>query len=280
MNKGNNKVKTIKIAFISLLMIVTCFAEGKAQDTSNEKTNAGGAQNGLFLSYGQAYNLKLDQTYSRLAKNGLNHLFYLGYRHLNDNRIIGAESSFMMGNLNTDGNDVNIINDYAGNLKVEYLRRIKKINVDHLSVYAGGNINFRGDFWFPGSSDLRYAWDFNLGAGLAAAAIYKFNPKLSIQYDLSVSLLGVLWRSHNNGQQLTTEEIQLEKGLIASAFETPRFSHTFNTLYLDNSFRLFYNFSNNVGIYYHFILSYRNIQQPLVKKGYESNNSIGLVFKF
>lgn len=231
----------------------------------------------FFFAYGQAYNLKLDRTYSRLAKNGFNHLFNLEYENLNNNRVIDIQSSFMIGTLKTKGNNVNFIDNYAGNLKLRYL---KKIDINNLSVYAGGNINFGGDVWFPQDSELRYAWDINLGTGLATSLRYKINPKLSFQYDLDIFLLGILWRSHNNGQQLITEEIQLEKGFIASAFETPRFSHIFNTLYIDNSFKLFYAVSDKMDIYYNFILLYENIEQPLVKKGYEFNNSIGIAYKF
>jgi hypothetical protein len=234
----------------------------------------------LFFAYGQAYNLKLDRTYSRLAKNGFNHLFNLGYEKLNNNRVIDIEGSFMIGTLKTKGNNINVINDYTGNLKLRYLIEIKKIDINNLSVYAGGNINFGVDIWFPQNSELRYAWDINLGTGLATSIRYKINPKLSFQYDLDISLLGILWRSHNNGQQLITEEIQLEKGFIASAFETQRFYNIFNTLYIDNSFKLFYAVSDKIDIYYNFILLYENIEKPLVKKGYEFNNAIGIAYKF
>ena len=271
----------MKTIFITLLMILSYSFGVFAQDIpkNNTRTNTVSSKS-LYFAYGQAYNLKLDRTYSRLAKNGFNHLFNLGYENLNNNRIINIEGGFMIGTLKTKGNNINFIDDYSGNLKVRYLKKIKKIDINNLSVYAGGNINFRGEVWFPQGSELRYGWDINLGIGLATSVRYKINPKLSFQYDLDISLLGILWRSHNNGQQLITEEIQLEKGMIASVFETPRFSHIFNTLYIDNSFKLFYAVSDKIDIYYNFILSYTHIKQPLVKKGYEFNNAIGITYKF
>jgi len=268
-------VKCISVPIITMLFSFGIFAQNIIVKKSDIITVSK-----LFFAYGQAYNLKLDRTYSRLAKNGFSHIFNLGYENLNNNRVINIQGSFLIGTLKTKGNNVNVINDYAGNLKLRYLKEIKKINVNNLSVYVGGNINFGGDIWFPQDSELRYAWDINLGVGLATSLRYKINPKLFFQYDLDISLLGILWRSHNNGQQLITEEIQLEKGFIASAFETPRFSHIFNALYIDNAFKLFYAISDKMNIYYNFILSYEHIKQPLVKKGYEFNNAIGIAYKF
>ncbi len=265
-------MKYILVLLITMLFSFGLFAQNIIINNSDTITASK-----LYFAYGQAYNLKLDRTYSRLAKNGFNHLFNLGYENLNDNRVINIEGSFMIGTLKTKGNNINVINDYAGNLKLKYL---KKITLNNLSVYAGGSINFRGYVWFPQGSELRYAWDINLGIGLATSVRYKINPKLFFQYDLDFPLLGILWRPHNNGQQLTTEEIQLEKGVFASAFETPRFSHIFNTLYIDNSFKLFYAVLDKINIYYNFTLLYDYIKQPLVKKGYAFNNSIGITYKF
>ena len=273
--KGKIFIKYILVLLITTLFPIELFAQNFIINNSDTITASK-----LYFSYGQAYNLKLDRTYSRLAKNGFNHLYYLGYENLNNKRIIDIQNSFMIGSLKTQGNDVNTINNYAGNLKLRYLKNIKKLSKNSLSVYTGVNINFRGDVWFPKDSELRYGWDINLGIGLATLVHYKINPKLSFQYNLDISLLGVLWRSHNNGQQLITEEVQLENGLIASAFETPRFSHIFNTLYIDNSLKLFYVVSPKIDVYYNFILSYTHIKQPLIKKGYEFNNAIGIAYKF
>ncbi len=271
----------MKTIFIILLMMNPYFYGISAQDISKSNTGTDTVSSkNLFFAYGQMYNLKLDRTYSRLAKNGFNHFFNLGYENPNSNRIVSIEGGFMVGTLKTKGNNVNFIKDFAGNLKIRYLKRIKTIEIKNLSVYAGGNVNFRGDVWFPQDSELRYGWDINLGIGLATSIRYKINSNLSLRYDLDISLLGILWRSHNNGQQLVTEEIQLEKGMLASVFETPRFSHPFNTLYVDNSFKLFYSVSDKMDIYYNFILSYEYIKQPLLKKGYEFNNAIGITYKF
>jgi hypothetical protein len=236
--------------------------------------------NKIYFEYGQAYNLKLDRTYSRLAKNGFNHLFNFGYENINNNRVIDIQGCFMIGTLKTKGNTINVINDYAGNLGLKYLKKINKKKQTNLSLYIGGHIDFRGDIWFPQNNELRYGWDINLGTGFSTSLHYKINTKLKLQYDLDIPLIGVLWRSHNNGQQLITEEIQSEKGIIASAFETPRFSHVLNTLYINNSFKLFYFVSNKIDMYYNFSVSYRRIKEPLVKKGYELNNAIGIAYKF
>ena len=236
--------------------------------------------NKLYVAYGQSYNLKLDETYSRLPKNGFNHLFNLRYENQKNARVMNFQGSFMIGTLKTKGNNINIINDYAGNLKFRYLKKINNIDLSNLSVYVGGNLDFRADAWFPQNAELRYAWDINLGTGFSTSARYWINTKLTLQYDFDISLIGVLWRSHNNGQQLLTEEIQLENGIIASAFETPRFSNVINTSYIDNSFNVFYSVSKQTNIYYNFAVSYRHIKQPLIKKGYEFNNTIGIVFNF
>lgn len=273
--------RPMKAIYISLLIVILSFTGLLAQDVPKENSE-GNAINSksLFFAYGKAYNLKLDRTYSRLAKNGFNHLYSLGYSSLNNKRIITIEGNFIIGTLQTKGNSINTIYDYVGNVKFEYLKRVNKINNSRLSVYVGGNTNLRGDIWFPQDSDLRYGWDINFGTGMATSVLYRINPKLLFQYNLNISLLGILWRSHNNGQQLTTEEIQLENGILAAAFETPRFSHLFNTLYLDNSLKLFYNLSTKIDLYYNFGLSYKHIKEPLVKKGYEFNNSLGIAYKF
>ncbi len=261
---------------IFILITINLFMLGIfAQESQNPVTS-----NRLYLAYGQAYNLKLDRTYSRLAKNGFNHLLNLGYENVTNNRIVNVEGVFMIGTLKTKGNSTNVIDDYAGNLKLKYLQKINKKKVSNLSIYVGGNIDFRGDVWFPQNSELRYAWDVNLGTGFSTSLYYKINTKLRFRYELDIPLIGILWRSHNNGQQLVTEEIQLENGIIASVFETPRFSHVFNTLYIDNSFKMVYTVSNKVNIYYNLSVSYRRIKEPLVKKGYEFNNAIGVVYKF
>lgn len=261
---------------IFILMTISLFSLGLFSQNGQDITTT----NKIYFDYGQAYILKLDKTYSRLAKNGFNHFFNLEYENVNHNRVLDVQGSFMFGALKTKGNSINIINDYAGNFKLKYLKKINKINKTNLSLYLGGNINFRGDIWFPQNNELRYGWDINLGIGFSTSLRYKLNPKLTFQYDLDISIIGVLWRSHNNGQQLITEEIQLEKGIIASAFETPRFSHLFNTLYIDNSFKLFYSVSKKVDLYYNFAVSYKRIKKPLLKKGYEFNNAIGIVYKF
>lgn len=260
-------MKHILIPVTVILVSLELFSQNSIRTT---------ATNQIYFGYGQAYNLKLDNTYSRLAKNGFNHLIILAYENVKYNGILGVQGSFMFGTLKTKGNSVNIINDYAGSFALKYLKKINKTEKTNLSLYLGGNINFRGDIWFPQGSELRYGWDINLAKGFSSSLRYKTHSKLRFQYDVDVSLIGVLWRSHNNGQQLITEEIQLENGILASAFQTPRFSHVFNTLYLDNSLKLLYTLSKQTTLYFNFGLSYINIKKPLVKKGYEFDNYVGI----
>ena len=265
-----------------LVSLFSLFSSGIgliAQADTSIATSDALTQHRLFFSYGQVYFLKIDKTYSRLAKGGLNHFFNLGYAHTNAHSAIDVQGNFITGTLSSTENNANIIDNYAGGMRVKYLKGITT-KVRDLSLYLGGNVNFDGNLWFPQESRLRYAWDINLGGGLAASLRYRVNTSISLQYDFDISILGVLWRSHNNGQQLTTEEIQLEDGGVAAAFETPRFSHLFNTAYIDNSFKIFYTLLRAVDVYYNFILTYDYIKHPLVKKGYEFNNVLGVTFNF
>jgi hypothetical protein len=258
------------------IIIVSLISIGvSAQNRENSKMSKK-----LFFSYGQTYNLKLDNTYSRLAKNGFTHTLNFGFENVKSSRIIETQGGLIFGSLKTKGNNINIINDFAGNLKLRYLTKINQLNKNNLQVYVGGIFNFRGDIWFPRNSDLRYGWDINLGTGISTLLQYKINPKLIFQYHFDLPVIGVLWRSHNNGQQLVTEETQLEKGIIASAFGTPRFSNLFNTLYIGNSFKLHYSISKRVTLFYNLTISYIFIKKPLAKKGYEFSNAIGIAYKF
>ncbi len=269
----------MRIIHISLFVSISSFNVLFAQNISSEDTLSYGINSkNLLFAYGQAYNLKIDKTFSRLVKNGFNHFFYLGYTNFSKPKIISTELNFMTGTLKSRGSERNLFNNYAGNIKLEYLKNISKVSNSKLSLYIGGSINMRGEVWFP-QNLLAYGWDIDFGTAMNAVLQCKISPKLIFQYNMSVSLFGILWRSPNNGQQLTTEEIQLEKGIIAAAFEKTRFSHPFNTLYIDNSFRLFSNFSSKLNFYYHLIVSYKKINQPLIKKGYEFNNTIGLMYR-
>ena len=267
----HNKKKAILAIVVFILFSSSTMAQKDKNSILSKK---------LRFGYGLAYNIKLDRTYSRLPKNGANHLFNIEYENVNEKRIVSGHLNFMLGTLKSKGNNVNNINDYSGYLKTRYLRRINITDVPKLSFYLGANATFRSDFWFPKESQLRYGWDANLGLGLATSIRYLINHKLIIQYDTDISLIGILWRSSNNGQQLETEEVQLERGLVATAFSVPRFSHVQNTLYVDNSIKLSYTLFNKIEAYYGMELSYRYIQNPLLKKGYEWNNLIGLAYKF
>lgn len=245
------------------------------------QSNTDSTKTGQFrFAYGQVYNLKIDKTYSRLAKNGSTHYFDMGYYRINNNRVFELSANFRTGRLQTQGNDRNIILNYAGNLRFKYLKKNQKLNTDKWSLYLGGNFGFRADSWFPNNSELRYAWDIYIGAGLSTSILYKTNSKFSFKYDLDIPLIGILGRSRNNGQQLISEEVQLENGLLATGFENAFFSHPFNTLYIDNSFLLLYRASKRIVVYYNFGLLYVHLKKPLIKKGYEFNNSLGINFKF
>jgi len=264
----------MKYFFLFIIFYLSSFSIFAQNDTNTFNSNR------VYFAYGQSYNLKLDQTYSRLAKHGFIHLFQLGYEKVKNDKLFEVRGGLMIGNLKTKGNNINTIDDMSGSLRIRYLKRVERISSTNLSIYFGANIDFRGDLWFSQNSQLRYGWDINLGSGFSTSIRYKIKPKLSLQYDLDIPLIGVLWRSHNNGQQLITEEIQLEKGTIASAFETPRFSHVFNTLYLDNSLKLYYSLSSKINIYYGFSICYIHIKEPLIKKGYEINNLVGITYKY
>lgn len=133
----------------------------------------------ILFSYGRLNSLKLDQTYSRLAKHGSNPLFNLGYQNTSSTKIIGVQSVFSIGSLKTSGNNSNLISNYAANLKLKYL---KEVAFGKLSFYAGGNISFSGDVWFPKGTELRYGWDMYSGGGLAMSFIRGLNKRLFFQY--------------------------------------------------------------------------------------------------
>ncbi|MBL6669063.1 MAG: hypothetical protein ISP72_02970 [Flavobacteriaceae bacterium] len=234
----------------------------------------------LYFAYGQTYKVKLDRTFSRLAKEGFNNFYFVGIERQFNEKILNIQSVLLIGTLKTRGNRFNPLNNYAGAIKMRIMRQSKKLSKSDFSVHTGINLIGRGDVWFPQLEDLRYAWDIYLGAGWSTSIRFRISSELFIQNDFDISLLGILWRSHNNGQQLSTEEIQLENGIIAAALETPNFSHPLNTQYIDNSLKLYYVVSGKFYMYYNFNLSYSYLKLPLVKKGYELTNSIGLTYRF
>jgi len=269
---SNYKLR-FKIILLSLFFVLY-FSSAYSQSTdSQERINR------VSLNYGKTYHVKLDQTYSRLAKSGFTDYLSLDYEYLDDDRIMGVQTFFGLGELTTNNNLGSKLVSYSSGLSFRYLRRISVESLSKCSLYAGLNFGLGGELWFPDSA-LAYGWDINSGVGTAIAAIYQINSKLYFKYDFDMYLLGVLWRSNNNGQQLTTEEIQLQKGIAASAFESPRFSNTFNNLKINNSLKIAWCLSDRLEFSYVFMLAYRCIQKPLIKKGYEFNNAIGLSLKF
>lgn len=238
--------------------------------------------NKLSLSYGVLYGIKVDKVYSRLPRYGINHTANLAYEGKHKNRLIGVDIHFSTGTLGLNTSRISQLSNFAGLLSLKYLFKLapNKLKDKKTTLYAGGSMTFRGEIWFPQFALLAYGWDLNAGVGADLSIQHKFSAKLSVQYDFNIHTLGVLWRPHNNGQQLTTEKIQKDEGILAAALENPQFSHPFNALYLTNSVKIVYALSDKFEIYYNFILGYRQIKVPLVKKGYDLKNLIGLTYKF
>lgn len=261
------------------LILLLFSSQGFTQTRSGNNIAAAGSSK-LSIACGPAYSLKKDRTYSRLTKNGFNSNFIMDYEYTGAGRLSDFYGSLILGTLGTEGNDVNKLDNYSGIITFRYLWKINKLSPGILSVFAGINTSFRAEIWFPRQSFLRYGWDINTGLGGSAAVRYSFNSKLSCRYNMDIHLIGGLWRSHNNGQQLSTEEIQFERGILASAFENFFFSNIFNSLYIDNSVKLVLSASSNIDLFYDFTMGYRYIKEPLLKNGYELNNTIGISYRF
>lgn len=267
---------TFKRKFLSLLIVLLITTVYSQEEVKTEQSPA--HQRHLLLAYGQVYHLKLDQTYSRLAKRGFNHSFALGYHNLNQRHFFGGQLNFMTGKLGTKGNQINFLTNYAGGLQLWYLKKLTSWNA--LDLYLGLNLGLRGEIWFPPPDLLRYGWDINSGLGASSIVNYKIKPTLEVRYRLDLQLFGVLWRSHNNGQQLTTETIQLERGLVATAFENSYFSQPFNSFYFDQSFLLSYTIAEKWKLWYRLTIAYKQIKLPVLKKGYQFDNLIGVAYQF
>jgi len=233
----------------------------------------------IDFAYGAVYNLDLDWTYSRLAKRGFNQNINLGYFKQNNDKIFSIQATYITGSLGTKGNDVNKLTNLVTDFLVNYLIKIDRFSNDKNTVFGGISGDFRSNIWFPQFSRLRYGWDIHTGIGASIFTRHTISTKIAIEYEMDLPLIGVLWRSHNNGQQLVTEEVQLEKGTAASAFEIPRFSHVFNTIYFDNSFKMNYDLAARFVLYYNFGVSYKYINKPLVKKGFKFINLLGIKYK-
>lgn len=258
-----------------LVFLLCCTGHAQVED---ETPNSIQSARELFLAYGQVYHLKLDHTYSRLPKRGFNNSFTLGYNNSNSKRFFGGKLNFTTGQLGTKGNQVNFLTNYGGSIQFWYLKKIKTLKT--LDLFGGLNLGLRAEIWFPPSSILRYGWDISTGLGTSFSLNYKPKPKLELRYRLDLQLLGLLWRPHNNGQQLSTESIQLENGLVATAFENLHFSQPFNSLYLDHSFWVIYAFADKWKVSYQLGILYKHITPPLLKKGYRFDNLIGLIYQF
>lgn len=233
----------------------------------------------IDFAYGAAYNLELDWTYSRLAKRGFNHDVNLTYFKQSNDKLFSIEAKYMTGLLGTKGNNENKVSNLVTDFLLKYLTKIDRFSNNKRVVFGGISGDFRSNIWFPQVSRLRYGWDIHAGIGASIFTYYNISSKISIQYEMDLPFIGVLWRSHNNGQQLVTEEIQLEKGTAASAFETPRFSHLLNTIYLDNSIKVNYDLADNFDLYYNWGFSYKYIKKPLIKKGFKFINLLGIKYK-
>ncbi len=230
----------------------------------------------VFIEYGIMYHLKIDKTYSRLAKSGGSHYFSIGNSYVGNNAIRYTQFAFFMGVLDTRNNDVNKLSNFGGHANIKYLLSIPQKN-KRFNFFIGGNLGIRAEAWFPKNSYLRYGWDVNLGLGLSTSIFYHITNRFYIRYDFDMDLFGILWRSPKNGQQLVTEEEQLENGLLSAAFRNPQFSHIFNTIYTDSTIKVSYKIFK-WELYYAFSIGYKYIKYPLMKNGYEYNNKLGIVF--
>ena len=260
--------------FLTLVWFLIATVLAFAQNTSGNNNSKS-----FFLAYGQNEHLKMDETYSRLPKKGLVHDINFGYEKLNDKKGFSLEARFSTGELTTEGNDINFIDHYGGNFKVRFLKKAKGKSTK-IASYWGTLHNVRADVWFPKNNELRYAWDIYWGVGISLKTRYAISSKITLDYTLDFPLIGVLWRAHNNGQQLSTEEILLEKGIVEASLETPRLAHFSNTTYIDNVLKVYFNVSERTHFFYRFGFTDQNIQQPLTKKGTEKTNSIGFNFQF
>lgn len=268
----------MKMSFKGICLLVAFISCGATAIAQEE----GAAQHHISLSYGGMYMTRFDAVYSRLPRFGGSHYGRLGYEYQSAKHLISSAVDFSIGILGVNNSTVGELYAFNAAVRLKYLTRIaaQKIKEEKFKLYLGGSIGFRGELWFPVTSVLAYGWDLNLGLNLEAVAQYQITPKLWLRYDFSLHSLGILWRPHNNGQQLITEELQKEGGTIAAAFETPRFAHVANAFYLDNQISLGYAFNKHWTIHYAFVFNYKHINQPLRKKGFDINNVIGITYKF
>ena len=235
----------------------------------------------VFLSIDFSKAWKIDKTYSRLPKQGTVFGGFIGYEYQNPKYIVSTQANFFMGTLETATNTLNKVKpSIGGELFVKYLRKVSLIKSPKIKSYIGGRYVLRADLWFPLRNVFRYGWDLNTGLDLSARVRYQWLTKLSVQYETDLHLIGVLYRPHNNGQQLSTEKLQLEKGYLATATENPYFSTPLNSFYWNNRLGLYYRFNPSWKVFFLWQLDYLNLSPPLVKKGFTSHQIIGISFNF
>lgn len=91
----------------------------------------------LYFAYGQTYKVKLDRTFSRLAKEGFNNFYFVGIERQFNEKILNIQSVLLIGTLKTRGNRFNPLNNYAGAIKIRIMRQSKKLSK---SDFAQNNI--------------------------------------------------------------------------------------------------------------------------------------------
>ena len=224
--------------------------------------------------------LKIDKTYSRLPKRGMLSEIWLGYGYQKNKSLVEVQAHYFMGTLKTSSNKLNQVSPIGGGVFVKYLRELDFFASPQIKTYLGGRFVVRADLWFPKGNVYRYGWDLNTGLDISGRIRYALSPKLYLRYDTDLHLIGVLYRPHRNGQQLSTEKLQLEKGYLATAMENPYLATPLNSLYWNNRLGVHYRFSAAWHFFFAFQMDYLHLSPPLVKKGFVSHRMLGVSFNF
>lgn len=270
-------MKSIQFISVLLVLMIACIPVYAQTSDPQEQPPA---THHIEISGGLDFMIKLDEAYSRLRRTGSPSQFLLSYQYAYQEMIVETNLTFALGELKVSDDSFNSLTAYRGGLSVSFLHIIPPLSTETFRVYMGSDLRVRGGIWFPNDDVLRYGWDIHTGLGMDALVQYMISSDMSVEYKTDLFLAGMLWRPHINGQQLTTEEIQLESGLIATAFENPRFAHPFNSLYTTHSLRFLYQLIPSVGFLYSFNLAYAYTDAPVVKKGFDIANRLSIRFSF
>lgn len=256
-----------KILF--LLGIIGQIAFG--QDTIKRHT--------ISLGGGLLNTSKKDRVYSILKKQGELKGLDLRYQYENKKNIINTRIHIFQGILNTPTNTINKVKPEGGGLFIKYLREID-LKIPKIKIYGGGQMAVRADLWFPAGNVFRYGWDLNAGLDISGRVCYFLSPKFYFCFDTDLHLLGILWRPHKNGQQLSTEKLQLEKGTLATATENGYLSTPINSFYWSNRLMVHFNMTPFLGFFVASQIDYLYVSPPTVKEGSALFTNIGISFMF